>query len=91
MGLDFYNEEDRLRKNLLFRIREKELPRYERGFNEFEKKTGVFLDPYGSKRLTVAHLQLLRQLMPNEKDFHPFKEFLDRAVSSRSTIMAEGD
>ena len=69
-------------------------------FNTLEKKTGVFIDPYGNARLSHQHAALLlkiineeeanKQLAPN-KAITEFTNFIAQMIREQMDVMLIGD
>ena len=67
---------------------------------EFEKKTGVYIDNYGNSRLYYQHSMLLLQLITNdinnkkqlpERSVMNFITFLEEAINNKTDLELIGD
>ena len=62
-------------------------------FTILEKKTGVFIDPYGDTRLYPDHARIVLAALPdaNAEGILAFRRNLESAVQNRSVIHFLGD
>ena len=89
MAIDFYLKTDRLHTSCLFSLLYTDYIKLTETFEEFERLTGVFIDPYGTTHLGAGHINTLARLVSAE---HPsFKSFLDEWGSKDEYLTLEGD
>ncbi|WP_208942316.1 hypothetical protein [Paracidovorax avenae] len=93
MALDFYFFSGKTKKNESFRIKGSELHLFESSFLDLQKKTGVFIDPYGKCKIYPDHLKIIiNALEGNRIDVvSRFVDFLKEAVNQREVLTADGD
>jgi hypothetical protein len=65
-------------------------------FTTLEKKTGIFIDPYGNARLTHQHAALLLKIINEEVANKPiavtaFTNFLEQMIKEQMDVMLIGD
>ena len=63
MAIDFYALESKDYTELLFQVEEAELLKIEEVLSEFEKITGIHIDPYGKTRLHYDFIILLIEML----------------------------
>lgn len=58
-----------------------------------EKKTGIYIDPYGTSKVYPGHQKILINYLSNNKDNEIKKilAYLREAVSQDEVILADGD
>ena len=58
-----------------------------------EKKTGIYIDPYGTSKVYPGHQKILIDYLSNNKDNEIKKilAYLREAVSQDEVILADGD
>ena len=58
-----------------------------------EKKTGIYIDPYGTTKVYPGHQKILINYLSNNKDNEIKKllAYLKEAVSQDEVILADGD
>jgi DNA-binding transcriptional regulator YhcF (GntR family) len=98
MSIDIYRRNDT--KNRLFGISEDLYEILSKAvLNEFERRTGVFIDEYGKSRLTYQHaailLFLLKESIINNKiSPKPLTEimrFLEQMIETETDVDLHGD
>ncbi len=81
MTVDIFAVSDQSQRHLLFQLDAADLKALKPALAELQAKTGVFLDPYGTTRLHLAHCRLLASLIrkPPTRDrrVEPFASFLE--------------
>jgi len=63
MALDFYELSDLKHKSRLFSLGEKEYVDLEPVFKEFQKRTSVYIDPFGNTRIYGAHVNIIVEIV----------------------------
>lgn len=93
MSLDFHQ---RLATGpLLYRLDDAHYAQWQPAFDQLDKRTGTFLDPYADTRLTPGHARLLaalvRSLTPAHPDADGFIAMLEKAADEDITLFVLGD
>ena len=69
-------------------------------FEIFEKRTGVFIDPYGDTRLTYQHAAVLTQIITDEisnkrllpqKAITDFTAIIEKLINEQTDVVLIGD
>jgi hypothetical protein len=101
MSLDFYWLNADRANTPLVSLDERALVALDGAFQSFEKKTAIFVDPYGHTRIApeqcallaiqVGNLDTSRMESPTKETLKSLLTVLDLAASSRRSLAAEGD
>ncbi len=83
MAIDFRKREGTSLSLPLFQLSHADYGCLETALEEFERRTGVFIDPYGTTLLSAGHLSVLAGLMSG--DHPPFGAFSMTAVQGTFT------
>ena len=89
MSLDFHTRDDTLRNSPLFQLPFDDYVSLTSSFEEFQRITGVFVDPYGTTNMTTSHLMILGELV--SKQHRSFSNFLKECGLKECELVVEGD
>ena len=104
MGLDFFQKDSKGKDLLLLTIPDSALSMLETPIKELYKKTGIYIDPYGTTVLYCDHIKLFSSLLSNyegilnireKKKFEELtrelKSVLKTAFDYKTNLVIEGD
>ncbi len=76
-----------------FSIADSEVSLFDAAFRFLEKKSGIYIDPYGTNRIYPDHQKVLLDFLAGEthETVRHFLVFLEKAFSSRATVLVERD
>jgi len=89
MAIDFHLKADHMRASPLFQLPHNAYSDLAVVFAEFERLTGVFVDPYGTTHLSPGHINTLAKMVSGHNS--SFEKFLDEWRSKDEYITVEGD
>ena len=89
MAIDFHSKTDRLGASPLFQLSHTDYSELTGAFDEFERLTGVFVDPYGTTHLSSGHLETLAKMVSGHNS--SFEKFLKEWGSKDEDLTVEGD
>ncbi len=96
MALDIHKIENGQAGELLFSIDDLAYSKLEPAFNLYENKTGLYIDPYGHKKLSSGFEPLIKSInevttKENEKLFNEIINLLCKAESNNYGVIFVGD
>jgi len=104
MGLDFFQKDSNGKDLLLLSVPDSALSLLEIPINGLHKKTGIYIDPFGTTVLYFDHTKLLISLISDYESTLNFREkkkfeeltkelksVLKTAVDTRTSLFVEGD
>jgi hypothetical protein len=93
MPLDFYYTSKKTNTIESFKMKDSEIRLLEQVFEELQKKTGVFIDPYGKCKIYPDHLKIIQKALEKSKSDvgARFSKFLDGAIFQEEVVTADGD
>ena len=76
-----------------FSISDRDFRLFESAFCELERKTGVWIDPYGRTRVYPDHQKLLISFLSghDEDKVVEFVQFLGASIEEDEVLIADGD
>lgn len=93
--MDIYTIKDSVH---LFKLEEEEIDNVQLIFDEFESRTGIYIDPYGTSRLYCDHIKLIYIILEKNESkvlkknlLKVFKENLENAIRNGGNLILEGD
>ncbi|CAN7171874.1 hypothetical protein LJR129_000290 [Acidovorax sp. LjRoot129] len=74
-------------------MKDSDIRLFEHAFEELQKKTGVFIDPYGKCKIYPDHLKIIQKALENSKSdvASRFSKFLDEVIFQGEVLTADGD
>lgn len=74
-------------------MKDSDIRLFEQAFEELQKKTGVFIDPYGKCKIYPDHLKIIQKALENSKSdvASRFSKFLDEVIFQGEVLTADGD
>lgn len=89
MTIDFYSKDDRNQTKSLYRLFYEDFISLNSFFKEFERRTGVFVDPYGTTNMGSGHLEILSEILSGNH-LH-LEKVLTKYASEDQDLVFEGD
>lgn len=102
MAIEIYKSDNK--NKILFTLDISIHEKLEQIFNQIYNKTGIYVDPYGTTRLSINHMILLKKLfdkeLPNLKSHNnttdlrciiEFGTFISNALDENKEVIFEGD
>ena len=96
MALDIHKMENGKAGELLFSINDSSYSKLEPAFELYKNKTGIFIDPYGNRKLSSGFEPLINSLneVTTKENEHLFKEIvnvLSEAEANNYGVIFVGD
>ena len=91
LNFSYLSDTDGSKPSLL--LSDKNIESLNDAFFYLEKKTGIYIDPYGTTKVHPDHQKILINYLSNNKDNEIKKllAYLREAVSQDEVILADGD
>ena len=91
LNFSYLSDTDGSKPSLL--LSDKNIESLNDAFFYLEKKTGIYIDPYGTTKVHPDHQKILINYLSNNKDNEIKKllAYLKEAVSQDEVILADGD